>query len=75
MELPDGPNTLSAGGIIVGLISGGIVNTSVLVWLAMQYMKISTKLAVMETHINYLRREIAYVNGRAEPDDDEDRRK
>lgn len=64
-------DAISASGLVLGLISGGIVNTSVLIWLAIQYVRISTRLAIIETHIGYLRREVAYVNGRAEPDEDE----
>lgn len=73
MDISEGPNAVTVSGIVLGLASGGIVNTSVLIWLGVQYMKISTRLAIMETHIGYLRREVAYVNGRDEPDDNEDR--
>jgi hypothetical protein len=60
---------MNADDLVLGVVSGGAVNVSVLVWLALQYVKLTNKVTAMQRDIYYLRREVAYVNGRAEPDD------
>lgn len=65
-------DAVSVSSLLIGLASGGVVNTSVLIWLAIQYVKITTKVAVLTTHVSYLKREVAYVNGRAEESDEKE---
>ena len=61
----------SDANILVAVASGGIVNTGVLMWLGAQFMTMRDRIIVMETHMSYIRRDVAYLNGRAEPSDEE----
>lgn len=72
MDTPSG-ESLTASNFIIGLVSGGIINCGLLLWLAMQYINLKVQVAVLQTQVKGLTREVSYVNGRAEADEDDDK--
>lgn len=54
--------------IVASGVAGG-ANTSVLFWLVRVVLRQQRKLDRTEMHVRYIRRDVAYLNGRAEPAD------
>lgn len=57
--------------------AGGIINTSILAWLMWNMIRLDRAMTRMNVHMHYMRKELAYAQGREwepDPSDSEDER-
>lgn len=58
----------------IAVVTGGTINLIVLAWLVFSLFKIDKRLATVDIHMGYMRRDLTYLMGREwEPDPDSDR--